>query len=207
MGDWGGSWGQAYVSKQAGGQAQNAAQVAENYIYSHINEADNLLSPAYQAATTGLGQGLAPGGKFNAPFQYDPSNPESMAIQQAIASGGAATGQTYSGNQLAAAANAQGGDYAQQYNMFETDLNRQYNEMFGMAQLGTNTMMGSASTGALAGNFGVNSALYGGAGNIGAASALNQGTTNAFNSWGGIAGLIKSWQTPDTPDGTDDDDE
>ena len=200
MGDWGGSWGQAYVANQAGKASEMAADQALQWSQQVYGVTQQQIAPAidtYQQMNTMLSQGMQPGGQFNKPFVYDPSNPQAQAEQQYVSSMGAATGQTFSGNQLAAAANAGGGDYAQQYNMFETDLNRQYNEMFNLDNIGLNAALGVGTQGLTAagqsGQFGITAAQSAGAGQIGAASALNQGTTNAFNSWGGIAGLAQGW--------------
>ena len=206
-------WGSAIASYNSGQKSATAAQNAQNLQMQIYNQTQGQIAPAittYQNMNQMLNAGMQPGGQFNTPFVYDPSNPQAQAEQQYLSSMGAATGQTFSGNQLAAAANAGGGDYAQQYNMFETDLNRQYNEMFNLDTIGLNAALGVGTQGLAAagqaGLFGITAAQSAGAGQMGAASALNQGTTNAFNSWGGIAGLIKSWQTP-TPDDTDDDDD
>lgn len=192
----------AYSASSAAGNQEDAANKAANLQQQQYQQNRSDQMPYMQAGQTALGtiqSDQANGTGFATPFNMASftSNPgyqfQLQQGQNAINSSAAATGGTLNGGTLKALQQYTTGlantTYGDTYSRYLANSQQQYNQLYGVANLGENATAATGAQGTAAANASGNYLTQ--AGNASAAGAI--GTGNAISS--GIGGAANAYNT------------
>lgn len=202
------------ASRSASNKQADAAREAANANTLASDKAASLQEPWRQAGMGALSQlsaGTAPGGQFNAPFNYqaDPGYAFRLAQgQDALESSAAARGTHLSGGTLQALVNygqqAGSQEFGNSYNRWNNDQTNRFNRLASVAGLGQTATRDVSAMGMDAarsnGEYGLQGANAAAAGRVGQANAWNQGLTGLGNWAQGRTWTTQPFSTMATPD-------